>query len=73
MKFDFEGMMSKPLESTGRLSKAAQPGLLLDGRQLGPICKLCPLPLPRAAHLGSSRAQEDLARNLFFQVKAGSV
>ncbi|CAL8466179.1 g5715 [Coccomyxa elongata] len=50
----------------GRLSKGAQPVLVLDGRQLGPICRCVPLPLPRArAHRSAS--PDDAARALFFQ------
>lgn len=40
--------------------------LVLDGRQLGPICRCVPLPLPRAA-AHRSASPDDAARALFFQ------
>lgn len=58
--------------ATGRLGKGAQPLLVLDGRQLGPICKIVPLPLPRALLAGRAANADDAARNLFFQVASTS-
>jgi hypothetical protein len=40
---------------------------VLDGRQLGPICRLAALPLPRAP-LHRPAGGDDAARSLFFQV-----
>lgn len=37
------------LESSGRLSRSSQPVTLLDGQQLGPVCRVQPLQPPRAS------------------------
>ena len=36
-------------QHVGRLSRSSQPVMLLDGQQLGPVCKVLPLHSPRAA------------------------
>ena len=36
-------------QHVGRLSRSSQPVMLLDGQQLGPVCKVVPLHSPRAA------------------------
>ena len=55
----------------GRLSKGSQPTLLLDGRQLGPLCNLVPLPLPPRLPTRAGGSDE-AARQLFFQVRASA-
>ena len=50
----------------GRLAKSTQQAVLLDGRQLGPLCHLAALRLPPK---GPAKAPaDDAARQLFFQV-----
>ena len=50
----------------GRLAKSTQQAVLLDGRQLGPLCHLAALRLPPK---GPAKVPaDDAARQLFFQV-----
>ena len=53
------------ISDAGRLAKSTQQVVLLDGRQLGTLCHLAALRLPRTA---SKAAPDDAARQLFFQV-----
>ena len=50
----------------GRLAKSTQQAVLLDGRQLGPLCHLAALRVPPR---GPAKAPaDDAAHQLFFQV-----
>ena len=51
---------------TGRLAKSTQQVVLLDGRQLGPLCHLAALHLPPKST--AKAPPDDAARQLFFQV-----
>ena len=53
--------------SAGRLGKGAQPVVLLDGRQLGPVCLLAPLLPPRPLAPRAPADASDAARALFLQ------
>ncbi len=54
----------------GRLGKGAQPAVLLDGRQLGPVAQLAPLLPPRPLAPRAPADAADAARALFLQGQA---
>lgn len=55
----------------GRLTRAVQPGLLTDGRQMGRLCLLQPLPqanVPSGASQPGQAQGQDAGRAAFMQV-----
>ena len=52
----------------GRLARAANAVLLLDGRQLGPISSMQGLP-PTSAQSSAAEGQKDAGHAAFFQVR----
>ncbi|KAK9804391.1 hypothetical protein WJX72_010740 [[Myrmecia] bisecta] len=70
------GYLSLTAMFTGRLTKGSQATLLLDGKQLGPVCRMLPLagPPPRSSggQRGGGAEAADLSR-MFFAQEGGAL